>query len=704
MHKKLVLAALLVILSQLTLAVPTVSAAAADLEITLPRPVSVCPCTTATANDIQAFVTNSGNFVDTFTVSLILPNQEDWSGFLAVTEENVNPREVTLSPGETRRIEVVYVTPSCLIDSGNYSVRIAVRSQSTGEEISRAFNVEVLKCRYLDLETERYKETCKGVPVTYEMNATNYGKFDERFSLSASVDWAKFTPESVKIVSQETIDILLTLEPPEGLSGLQDVSVTMSSQEPYSYASDTENLQLNVQECFEFDAALQPGEQSTCVDTPATYVLVLSNTGIREDTFTITAPSWVELEQTEVTVGPGQRREVVLSATSSQEGRQSFEVTATSSSGVEKTVTGVLNTEDCSGVVVTVSPSRVDVCRGEAASYTVTVKNTGTTRDVFTLTTPYGVLGKNKLVLDPEEEETLKLTIDTTDLAEIRSVAVRASSDRAVDEGKANLIVEKCYDAEIILEPETLYICPCDEAEYNLTLWNRGKFPDNYTLMFGDYRKNIYLDAPPDHEHHYFTFPVACDRGAGKYVTLASAESEHIIVSANATMIVKPPEECYIIELSTDSTTQDVEDNNATVYKIRATNTGELNDTFELFINGPVWSYLSHEQLELAVNETSNIYVYASPPIGTPSGYYQVRIVARSQRAQSTLDLITHVISNVSGGPPLTNESVVINASLPTGAAVAAEPEISFWRMVTVGIIALIIVVILVTRFIFLLK
>lgn len=700
-----------------------------------PDSLSACPCSTLGSftghgKDMELTISNDGDVADTYGLYLELPGEE-WSGFIYNTQ-----REITLGPNEERIIEPLWITPGCGVNPGSYTATIRAKSRTSGEERRVGLGLEVLKCHQAGLEIPKSGETCRGMPLEVGMNVTNYGKYKERFSLQASVEWANFSAGAFSLLeSGETEPIIMTLRPPEGMTGAESVTVSLKSLD--SYATDTETFRLNIEDCYSFEAGLEPARQPVCKGKSAEYVLRISNMGSKRDSYSIYTPSWVSPAFGSVSIGPGEGRDISLKATPVMAGESEFNITVISSMQprypeLRRTVLGIADARECRGVAVVVSPPSLEICSREGAEYLVTVKNIGTVSDTFKLEATLGTLEQEKLPLNAGESKNLKLFIAPGISPGKKSIKVGAGSDGIYDEDESELLVESCYSAGIGIKPDSASLCPCSSASFEAKLENTGKYPDNYTFslevpegMGKGLEKAIGL-MPGKSETIKLEISVPCGMKAGSYQIKARAESKNTGSLQDAEILVKAMEKCYSLELTAGNDSLRTIRGRAAVFAISARNTGDANDSYRLFLQGPEWSYLSTESLSLESGESRTIYLYASPEYGSGLGEYELELGAVSGRSSAGISLKLNVVENMtepsepvvqppenatpSSITPNATANVTANVSMnvsigggATGQVIAEGVALS-WKVVAVTIIALAIAVILITRFAVLIK
>jgi uncharacterized membrane protein len=223
------------------------SASSFDVQLSTDS-ISSCPCT---ANTIKVEVENLYRDADTIELSLELPT--GWSGF-------VQP-DISLASGESDTVPV-YITPTpCDIEPSIYNAVLNVESSITGDEISEKIEIETIKCHYVSIDLgETYRDVCQesNEGRVFGVVISNEGKFDEKFMLSTDTDWAIFSDDTIEISGGEEMTVELILSPPEDVMGVKTISI--SAQSDSSCAGTSEEVQVNIMNCYDFEATLTPAE------------------------------------------------------------------------------------------------------------------------------------------------------------------------------------------------------------------------------------------------------------------------------------------------------------------------------------------------------------------------------------------------------------------------------------------------------------
>lgn len=233
----------------------------------------ICSCSTLTADDIQAFVKNPGTYTDTYSLSLELP--ANFSGF-------IQP-DITLESGEKAKIETLYITPSCLAEPKNYTIKIIATSKSSGKIMTKELKLEILRCHSIALSVDNYIVACKDLVKYLQANLTNYGLENELVNLSVSVDWINLSDNLIFLEQNKSKLINLTFQPSENLTSQAVVIIAESLN---SYASDEKTIQVDIKKCYSSRIDIEKKKYG-CPCSTTNYPLNIKNTGLLADNYSV---------------------------------------------------------------------------------------------------------------------------------------------------------------------------------------------------------------------------------------------------------------------------------------------------------------------------------------------------------------------------------------------------------------------------------
>ncbi|MBI4021337.1 MAG: hypothetical protein HY369_03775 [Candidatus Aenigmarchaeota archaeon] len=671
------------------------------------NPYLACPGP-LTPQVISVTVRNTGIASDTYQLHLTsLP--PGWTGVIQ--------KDISLAAGEEKALDLFLVNmpaPASLVP-GLYEIGIQAVSLSTGEKDTATLPVQVLACHGVVLTVDKPTQTiCEesGGAQTFTVTVENTGKFAETFSLTTSVSWADLSPQSLTLQAGEKKTLTVEAEPPAELKGSQAVKI--KAQSSTSYASGEATLTVEVKNCYDFSLSLQATQTTVCAGKSLVYLLDINNLG-NVDTFTIDTPDFVTPDVTKIVdLGTNKPTDTVaLLVQPTAIGVQTFDVrVASENEGVVKTVTASVESEECRDVVVVVTPSEKAVCAAPGkADYLVTVKNTGSVTETFALTTTKGSLAKTSVALDAGMSETVALSVDTDATVEGDAmdevITVTAKAGEVSDAATTTLTIENCYSAEVTITPPPVAVCPCGSAAFTFTLRNTGKLADNFTFTFLNQSVQAALEPGASWTENA-TVTAACDQTGPIQIT-AAATSPNTAVSAASTLDVKETDTCYGVEL-TNGKEADVGIAEGIAVAVTVRNIADAPQTFTLSLAGPAWAFVQPSNVTVEAGGEAVVYIYATPPFGTEEGIYSATLTSSSAHASSEHTVAISVGPDGQANviePPAnqTSPGISLNITIQniTGEIIKGTEAPSF-KTLAIGVITVIIVIILVVRFVILVR
>ena len=375
-------------------------------------------------------------------------------------------------------------------------------------------------------------------------------------------------------------------------------------------------------------------------------------------------------------------------------GRLTAEITIASSEKDAKKVSAIIDASECRDIVVVTSPASSSVCKGEIAAYDITVKNRGAMDDTITLSSTSGSLNINKVVLAAGESKTVQLNVDTSSMEGAKKIEITATDGKVSDKSSVDLNVEACRLAELSIEPSNKTICPFTGFNYTITLANKGKFSDTFTMKFKDVTESATL-APGQSES--WSIPVYAEE-SGAYSLTATAESNSTKAGAATVLVVQPVGKCYSVEIKSDKEAI-AEVLKANTVKLTIKNTGSVKDSYVLSVDGPSWAYVSPEVIELEPGISADAYLYISPARESDNSTTNVVVNVKSNNAAAS-STISAIVGNGGQGGGLGS----ISFSNITGSIISESGDRPFWKVAVVVLITLAIIIILFVRFVLLVK
>ncbi len=460
----------------------------------------------------------------------------------------------------------------------------------------------------------------------------------------------KVSPDSVTVGPWDSKTVSLIIDPPEGLTGEQEI--TLSAESTLSYAKTERKITLDIEQCYLFGASIVPPEDAVCIGGTSEYQLYIDNTGTKSDTYMIVTPAWITAEKSTVTLGSNKRESVKLTATPPSRGEKTLDVYVSSTSHPTSIVEaeGIISVIDCSGVAVSFSVAERNVCRGESTDFVARIENTGTAVTAYTVEAN-GKLSREKIVLSPGEAQDVILGITGTEKEGTYPVTIVVSGGSATDRDSATLVVHRCHEASMTVSPAERDICEGDLLNYEVIVKNTGELEDSYDLAFPGGEREFSLQ-PGDSIKLKMDIPFNDSWGDdGLRFRLESANGFR--TEKKVTLNVTSEDVCYAAEMKILDGKSDKEKSitsvigEGRVVEISLMNRGIRSDTYEIAVNGPDWAYLSEEAIHLAPLQEATVYLYVSPPFDTEEKGYDLTVLADSGKAISGVELRALVVEEL---------------------------------------------------------
>ena len=355
-----------------------------------------------------------------------------------------------------------------------------------------------------------------------------------------------------------------------------------------------------------------PSQSSTKVDSFTSYEVEISNTGTAGDIYDITSssPSEIRIAPKKVpssgALEPGQSETIQVwynPSLNSQEGDQSFTITATSQANGEK-----YNAE---GTVEIIKDHQVEVrvenpgsvCRGEEAVYEVSVTNTGTQQETFKLQADAGDFSQDTVSIDRDETVSVELTRSSDISVTDRSFNIDAKSTSSYAESftSTSFEVENCYESNVSITPENQRTAALTETGFELEVSNQGTKSDtfNLTTSHGSLSEDSVDVASGDTATAEITY------------TPENLENKNINVEAIGESRSQSSSSLEVyngqnVSVEFESQSQDVCERETFEKQVNLENTGAVEDTYSISVTQ---GNLSETQVELEPDESQTLKV-----------------------------------------------------------------------------------------------
>mgnify|MGYP000143656832 CR=1 FL=1 len=474
--------------------------------------------------------------------------------------------------------------------------------------------------------------------TSYSVEVRNVGPVSDRYDISSS------SPEQITLAPQrvpetgvlepgESEEVQVWYNPTSDMdAGTYSFSITARSQG--SDDSYSEDARVNV--IKDHDVSLNVQESMNgCVGEEVRYDVEVSNDGIQEETFQLTARyDGASFSEDQVTLQPDETREVTMLVSADSEVEENFNVVAASTSSYAQTVTNVnFNTEICYESDVTFSPSEQDVAAFQDSKYEVTIRNTGTKNDTFALSANTGTLSDTTVNVPGNSERTVTLTVRPETLGE-QTIEVTAEST-VTSTGSATMNVFNGMDVETSFTQESYDVCEDETFTLEADLENTGDAEEAYSLSTdrGTLEQTEVTLTPGESTTVEVTDNTTnLEPGSYDYSLTTTAETfGEPVRTTNTTVNV---EDCWGVNMNVVPNIASAGENKSVIYEIQLNNTGTRQNTYNLSKEGPEWISIRPESVTIEAGETQKAFMYAGIPFGKDQG--EVLITATATGTQVT--------------------------------------------------------------------
>ena len=513
--------------------------------------------------------------------------------------------------------------------------------------------------------------TVAGAPgdaVLVTLTINNTGNAQDTFDLAVDVNkkWVTFTPASVTLAAGASADVTVRIIPPlDPLTGAGTywLNLTATSKGNTSVVG-RDQLELEVEQVYSVSIKVSPQRQSVDPGLVARYNVTITNKGNGKDIIILSLEgarkAWGKLSKTQVTLNAG--AETIVELTVRIPSNQPVEdavvvVNATSSGGDDVTVKATTTTtiNPFFGVDLTISNPSKAAFPGKWTAFTVKVKNTGNSPDVFNfeVTGDYAswVREMNPLSIEPGKTKNLEVNLTPpSDIANGNYVfTINASSDTqgdAYDMLDLDVTINVYYGLVVTLSDDQLDSSPDAVETVLVYVENTGNVNDTFDVKaLGSYTSwvsidNTTLDADDgDTVVATATIVVNATR-TGDYVIKFKVTSHGGGNVSEVEMTISIDLRYGASLVAMKQAVPSGSDMNVTA-EVELTNEGNTEDTYTLRVTqlpGSFWEASTQfEQLTVAGGERAwfNVTVYV--PSSVRAGNYVVQVRATSTMSPATL-------------------------------------------------------------------
>ena len=629
-------------------------------------------------------VSNQGNGNDTIDLSLSgVPTGQGWVF-------NFNPVSVTLTPGQTKTVDLTFAIGSKAAYGDNL---ITVIGTSHGTSHTGTTPVVVSISQFYSLamvpvgaSTQRVDP---GGSITFNFSATNTGNGpdDVTFSvLRLDISWVSYFSKTTiyNLPANGTDTTMLTIEVPStSNSGTYRFDVKAVSNGDTSVSRTVLNLTIIVNQLF--SVSIEPatlyinGEPGVGTD----LIITVTNDGSGKDNVTISVPglhaSWVIFDTSTVALDPGMSTTVTATITPPS-GTIAGDVTIT----FRGTSKGRTSVYDEASVTFTVDKvyaallgaveSEIHKKPTETATFTVRLKNEGNIADTFkvnftsnprslasySLSSPFVTLG-----VGATRTFTVTVTVPTGEpVGNLQFVVMATSGNDSAASSSVTLkvTVDPVHGVNLYSFDATASAQPTDNDEVELRVVNIGNGQDTYTIKAtGQYYRwvifestQVTVDAGAEVLIN-MTVTVPDDTATGSYTIDVVATSTSDSSATKTLVVTVTVEHKEDVEVTAANLVRKKSTNpgGTVTYDVKVTNLGLDAHVVDMSLDGlhASWAKMNRTQVILTGGTSGNVLVTVSVPEGTTPMSFDINVTGTFDGMSTRTDtLITITTVNTVRG------------------------------------------------------
>ncbi|MCK5333117.1 MAG: hypothetical protein KAJ24_01290, partial [Candidatus Aenigmarchaeota archaeon] len=325
--------------------------------------VSTCPA--GGGQMLFATMKNTGTNIDSYRLTA----DRDW----------VVMPEITLAPGEEQRVGILVAIGDPEILPGTYELELEFHSARSASAFKDTIIVKTLDCPGVVLEpSSRAFSGCMGEEIAVRLIVKNLGNVVDTFDITSTN--GILSNDSIVLGSGDVKEVYLYVTPAEGSE-----EITVSVKSVVSYARASTAIVFTGRDCYSFELSLEPEYVRACVEDGADFAVRITNTGEREDVYSIGSNIGNTSEQ-DVSILAGNNRVLVLSVVPGDVGIHTVNVNVVS--GHEETTLiaeAEIELETCYGFDVEIVPEMLLSENYSGILSSVVINNTGVRKDNYSI-------------------------------------------------------------------------------------------------------------------------------------------------------------------------------------------------------------------------------------------------------------------------------------------------------------------------------
>lgn len=188
------------------------------------------------------------------------------------------------------------------------------------------------------------------------------------------------------------------------------------------------------------------------------------------------------------------------------------------------------------------------------------------------------------------------------------------------------VVVENCHNTELIAEPTIQTICACEQKFVKFTLYNKGKYLENYKINADGVAASwanlslTQITIPGNSSKEFFAYVNTPCNTAGNYElnVVAKSESEYSQTNAKSSFNVVS---CYDYNVIPEKYFYSICENEKLVIPVTIANKGVKDNNYKINLDAPIWATLDQKELNVPINASKTFNLVIQPPFKTIGNY-----------------------------------------------------------------------------------
>jgi len=474
--------------------------------------------------------------------------------------------------------------------------------------------------------------------TSYEVEIENTGPARDVYTLSSSdVSTISIAPTEVELDPGQTEVVNVWYNPETqmeaGEYSFDIIAESRATGETYSTKGIVEVIR-------EHDVSLEVSDsQTACLEERAAYQVDVSNNGLQKETFQLSSDVG-EFSRSEVTLEDGETQTVEYYLTSDDPREETVNVVAASETSYAQDIQSVnFQAATCYASDVSISPQNQEVAAETEAEFDVTVRNTGTREDTFSLQTSQGTLEDSELQISGKSSETTSLNVAPSQLGEQQVTVTSRSEVNSSDTATLNVV--NGMDSDISLERQTVNTCESTQAVSQVTVENTGETSEIFNLETSEgqlSQQEVTLGQGSSQTVNVTLNTSQYEEGEVNYQFTSTASTfGNPSSTAEGTFNVQ---NCWDLDMQIVPEVASAGENRSQVYEVRLENTGTRENTYNISYEGPSWISIrdrENDQNQYDVTVPAGETRYADIYAGIPSqkeGQVQLNVTSTGEQVQ----------------------------------------------------------------------